>query len=436
VGSIATAIVWVATEYLWGTILSGMPWGFLGHSQSPLLAMCQIADITGVYGISFWVVLINALVAMIIVHPSRWRQAMPAAAAIAILLAVVASYGAYRLSQNNVFYAGPTVLVIQPNDYNFRNKGAEDKQREYLAFHLDQTRRALASQKVDLVVFSETTMPALNQEVRDELANYPTGRFLREVEGELISLTKRYNTALLSGGYFVGDWKPINGKRAGTDIRNAAFFYTRQGRQIARYDKIHLVPFGEYTPFKESIPWLYRFFWWFGPHTGDYVLHHGGGDTLPTFPLEYGSESICRFVSPICFDGSDSALIARMFRDVHDKRADFIVALSNDGWFRLNERAQHLQAELFRSIENRAPQARCINTGISAFIDSCGRIERIIPADQVGTIARTVQLDRRVTSYTRYGDVFAIGCTLLAGIMALFAILRGMGASPMQPFEN
>src|SRR5438876_192656 len=96
--AIGIAIVWVATEYLWGTILTGMPWGFLGHSQSPLLAMCQMADITGVYGISFWVVLINALAAMMVIEPAEWRRVMPAAAVVAILLSAIATYGLYRLS--------------------------------------------------------------------------------------------------------------------------------------------------------------------------------------------------------------------------------------------------------------------------------------------------------------------------------------------------
>src|SRR2546430_12925554 len=131
-GAVAVACVWVAIEYLWGIVLTGFPWGFLGHSQSPLIAMCQIADITGVYGISFWVVLINAIVAMIALHPPRWRQAMPAAATVAATLAAIASYGAFRISQNTL-YPGPRIFIVQPNDPTERGGKKNVTQEQSLA---------------------------------------------------------------------------------------------------------------------------------------------------------------------------------------------------------------------------------------------------------------------------------------------------------------
>jgi apolipoprotein N-acyltransferase len=432
--ALGVGVIWVGTEWLWETVLTGMPWGFLGHSQSPLLVMCQVADITGVHGISFLVVLVNALVAQAVLMPRQWRRMIPACAALTMLLAAVSSYGAFRLSQA-AQYPGPSVLVVQPNDYNFRDKSAENKQREYLDFHLRQTRQALANSHADLIVWSETTMPALNQEARDELAHYSAGPFLAMVHGALITLTQHYDAALLAGGYYVGGWKSVKGRRTGTDIRNSAYYYTRQGRQVARYDKVHLVPFGEYTPFKYSIPWLYRVFWWFGPNADDYVLARGSDETPVTFRLSFGQSS-CRFVAPICFDGSDAALIAAMFRRgagesaASGKRADFIVSISNEGWFRLNEHAQHLQAEMFRCIENRAPMARCVNTGISGFLDSCGRVEATIPVNQEGAAIGRLQLDRRFTLYTRLGDWFSWVCLAIAGLIGLAALVKKLSNPP------
>ena len=106
------------------------------------------------------------------------------------------------------------------------------------------------------------------------------------------------------------------------------------------------------------------------------------------------------------------------------KRADFIVNITNDGWFKYNEMPQHLQAAVFRSIENRVPTARSVNTGISGFIDSVGRITGTIPAETTGTSAATVFLDDRITLYTRFGDIFAYICVAATGGLILLGITR------------
>jgi apolipoprotein N-acyltransferase len=195
-----------------------------------------------------------------------------------------------------------------------------------------------------------------------------------------------------------------------------------------RYDKIHLVPFGEFIPFKQSIPMLYNLFLKMSPYDYDYTLTSGVDNGLTVFTLEPGqggkSARPARFVVPICFEDIDSTLVARMFRpgESRQKRADFIVNLTNDGWFKANEPAQHLQAAVFRSIENRAPTARSVNTGISAFIDSYGRVLGAIPRGREGTLTQPLTLDNRLTLYTRFGDVFAdlcIGATVLLAAAAV-----------------
>jgi apolipoprotein N-acyltransferase len=206
------------------------------------------------------------------------------------------------------------------------------------------------------------------------------------------------------------------------------------------------VPFGELIPFKHSIPWVYRFFTFFSPNADDYVLN--AGSTLTVFPLPFktddGSIRTSRFVAPICWDGSDAGLVAKLFRsgklsvdaprDSSDpappaKRADFIVTLSNDGWFRLHQRPQHLQMELFRSIENRAPAARCVNTGISGFVDSCGRVSNILAPHAVGVVSQRLMLDSRFTFYTRFGDAFAVACVFATAILAIRSLLQRFRSS-------
>ena len=421
------AAIWVAGEWLRGTVFTGFPWLFVGYSQSPLLAVCQIADFAGVYGVSVLVVLVNALAAMTLLHRDRVRSLFRAWVTTAALVAATAAYGGWRLAQTAPLMPGPTVLVVQPNDRDFRNKEAIEKQRESVQFHLEQTAAALRQQPADLVVWSETTMPALNPEVRDELGQSPIGTLSDQTHRAIAAVARLNNTSLLVGGFYVDYTAGERGKRKPIGMRNSAFYYDRTGLQAARYDKIHLVPFGEFIPGRESYPWLYRFFMWVSPYTEDYNVSTGPADALTVFPLQArGADS--RFVSPICFDDIDPALMSKMFRRADGgkpaKQADFIVNLTNDGWFRWSEQPQHLQHALFRSIENRAPTARAVNTGVSAFIDSCGRVEKTLPVGAIGTATHQLVLDRRVTLYTRFGDVFAYACITASAGIVVWSVVR------------
>ena len=110
------------------------------------------------------------------------------------------------------------------------------------------------------------------------------------------------------------------------------------------------------------------------------------------------------------------------------KQADFLANISNDGWFTTQEKYQHLQTTVFRCIENRVPMVRCSNTGISAFIDSCGRIQRTVAPDSAGVAVRRIVLDNRTTFYTRHGDAFAIVCFLFVPVVLVF----GAAGAPMR----
>jgi len=207
------------------------------------------------------------------------------------------------------------------------------------------------------------------------------------------------------------------------DRRNTAYLYDARGVLAdERYDKIHIVPFGEYLPFKSGFPPLYKLFLSLSPYTEDYTLTPGSENAITVFEVK-SSTPPARFVTPICFEDIDPLLVGKMFRGGGGaKRADFIVNITNDGWFKFNEMPQHLQSAQFRSIENRAPTARSVNTGISGFVDSVGRTHGLIAAGIEGTSVQTLLLDRRSTVYTRWGDVFAgacIGVTLATAAAAL-----------------
>lgn len=418
----AVASVWTAVEWVRSYALGAVPWLLLGHSQTPFLPLCQVADLTGVYGISFIVAFVNALLALTVLARSARRSTWPAWIGAAALLFAVVGYGIFRLSQQTTT-AGPTVLVVQPNDWNFHDKTTLNRQHDYLDFHLQQTRAALGSRPVDLVVWSETTMPSLNPEPRERLRGRPLGEFLEHAHRSISELAIEHNTAVVAGGYFVG-YDTASGKAG--DYRNSAYFYDRSGEQAGRYDKIHLVPFGEFTPWRE-LPFVRRIVGLLG-RSDEYALVAGTVQDATSFTLASASTVAARFITPICFEDLDAWLIARQFRGLNQnpggKRADFIVNLTNDGWFRWSEQKQHLQAAIFRSIENRAPTARAVNTGVSGFIDSVGRTHGLLPLGVEGTSTAQLMLDRRVTFYTRFGDVFAYATIAASAAMILRGLMR------------
>ncbi len=229
---------------------------------------------------------------------------------------------------------------------------------------------------------------------------------------------------MLVGGLYQDDWSDRDGYLIAADRRNAAFFFDRTGTlSDQRQDKIHLVPFGEYIPF-QSIPPIYNLFVRLGPHYyADYVLTRGQGTTV--FSLEPGSAGASvRFIVPICFEDIVPSMVSRMLFAQGTKRADFLVNITNDGWFRAGQMPQHLQAALFRSIENRVPTARSVNTGVSGFVDSVGRVGTTIPAGTEGFAVAQLVLDRRVAPYTRLGDAFPVACVAITGAAIIVWIVR------------
>ena len=442
--------LWIASEWIRGNLFTGLPWLYLGHTQTPILPMCQVADFASAYGVSFWVVMVNTLAALFILEGRRWKQMIPAAATVVALLIGVFAYGAFRMRQQTT-EPGPIVMVVQPN-YPQDNSGSKGAPLdEIVNFHIRTTRDSLRARQergqppVDLVVWSETTMPDINKEYRQFLRastdsrRQDVARFLDTVHDELVQLSERFNTNLLVGGVAMMPDRERPGKQAWNRF-NSAYLFDPSGRGAAwRYDKIHLVPFGEFIPFRESFPPLYKFFNLFNPYDSDYTVTQGKELTVFAIPQRAATTQASnntpsrsgglghRFVTPICFEDIDSRLVSAMFRGEDGaKRAQFIVNLTNDGWFRANEMPQHLQAATFRSIENRAPTARSVNTGISGFIDSVGRTHDLLGVAMEGVSTARLHLDRRVTFYTRNGDVFPGVCVVIAGGLTFMALYRWM----------
>ena len=437
-GVLLTAAVWVAAaEWFRGTWpWHGLPWLYLGYTQSPVLVACQSADLFGVGGLSFVIAAVNAVLARWVLNRLSLRGLVPAVAVVLALVVADLGYGIYRLrTEPKRFVTGPKVMVVQPNypQSNSGEKGA--KPDEIVENHLALTQGTLGSTPgIDLVVWSETMMPPLNRYARDYLRGTEYGAFLNRTFEDVQNLCYAYRVALLTGGESVGRFEP-DAKRGlkFLDRSNVVYSFDRHGAMAdAAYAKVHLVPFGEFIPFKEGCPPLYKLAVKLGPpDMTDYELAGGSEDQLTVFELRHDPHGPAadappwRYVTPICFEDIDADICANMFKpdDGHTKRADFLVNVTNDGWFMANENSQHLQAAVFRSIENRVPTARSVNTGISGFVDPLGRTDGLIDPRRTGTSVGQLQFDGRVTLFTRTGPVFARACAALTAVVAIGSLL-------------
>jgi apolipoprotein N-acyltransferase len=429
------AVIWTGCEWFRGWLFGGIPWMYLGVSQSPILAMCQVADLGGVFAVSFWLACVNATVAMLFLTPRvQHPRLLGAAAFVTAMLLVVFGYGAFRMSQRDALRPGPRVMVVQPNFLHARGGARTVTWEQQTEYHFTRSEAALANTSdVDLIVWSETVIPPMNVEARRKALD---PRLSHGIHDALVSLVRRHRTSLIFGAYAL---LKFEGSSHDADIRNSTYLYSGTSDVQLRYDKVHLVPYGESVPFRRSIPWLHNLLFKFAGYAVEYLITQGSLDKLTVFEIaarDGPRTGAWRCVTPICFEDVDGALVAQMFRPRQTspemKRSDFIANVSNDGWFLGNMRRQHLQHAVFRSIENRVPTARACNTGISGFIDSAGRLDKstLLTEGVAGERSAQITLDDRLTFYTRFGDVFGVACailTLMITVKRLYSLSQYAG---------
>jgi apolipoprotein N-acyltransferase len=425
----AIAVIWVAAEWLRCNVASGFPWLPLGCTQSPILAMCQVADIGGPLAVSFWLMLTNALFAAIwlgLRSPANWRAA---AAVVAMTLAAVAIYGSWRMFSTAPL-PGPRVMVVQSNFRHLPGGAPTVDHQQAVDYFITQLTKDLAEQPADMVVLPEAALPPINDEARRELARSPVGPFLESTYRRLMQIANDHHTTLLVGGTAVTGWSMYGSEHVGSEIRNSAYFFDPNADpQMTRYDKVFLARFSERAPLTMGPDWLRRFAMFISAPRAVQPMFAGDLRDLTPFRVRSAEAGeVTPFIAPICLENIDPPVMARMIRgsEPAGKLAEFVANISNDGWFVAQEKYQHLQTIVFRCIENRIPMVRCSNTGISAFIDSIGRVHESIGPDTAGYAVSRIDLDRRLTFYTRHGDIFAIGCVLLVVAGAVVHLWSGL----------
>lgn len=445
---LAAAILIVGAERLQGFVLGGFFWRHLAHSQYANITLIQIADIFGAAGLSFLIAMVNGLLAEFIIAGQEKKlkhKWFPLKAAL-VIAAVAATlfYGRFRIQQSDKYIdTGPLVGALQSNIPQSVKSSASEELNEKIFTELLQESDNIANAQAQLIVWPETVVPAILDKT-----------VLRAIEPS--SIHKRFDMRLRA--HSNGKAYVLVGASGGrckfqddytvqlVEKYNTAFLYTPQGYQAYKqYNKIHLVPFGEFVPFKKKLPWLYDILMNFTPYNYDYSLD--AGDEYTVFEIEDKDRrgKLYRFSVMICYEDT-VPLIARRFTldEQGRKRIDWLVNISNDGWFvkfkddnqyPSTELAQHAAICVFRAVENRVAVLRSVNTGISCLIDSVGRIrdgflkgtlpyEPMKRKGMTGWFVDKMPIDKRVTFYSKYGGWLDICCAISLGAVILAAVIK------------
>ena len=366
--------VWVALEFIRAHLFTGFGWVMLGHTQYTNIWLIQLADITGVYGISFLVILVNLLV----FENIRARSFLAKAnVRVMIILAFTLIYGIW-VSEYHHDYKTVRVGVVQPNISLAMDW--DENLKPWIVAKTIQLTENLKDQKLDLIVWPETSLPGV-------LGDDP------EMIEQIRSLASKLHTPILMGSV----------ANEGERYYNSAFLIGSNGQMLGRYDKIHLVPFGEYLPLRPILGWINKFV-----SLDDFTA----GKTYKIFTI---SPELNKFGVLICFEDT----LGYLRRNFAQAGADFFVNMTNDAWFKDTKAPfLHLQAAVFGCVENHRSLVRAANTGVSALVDPWGRIVTTVANVQgkktfiEGTAWGVLPLNHEKTFYTKYGDVFTYLCFL------------------------
>lgn len=371
---------WTALEFIRGNFGGGIPWLLLGASQYKFISLIQVANITGVYGISFLVSMVNAGFSSF----SRRKWIF-----ILCVFALTILYGKH-VGEKPIAGKSIRIGLIQPNiplDIKWDS--------QYTNWMIDKlTGLSEKATPCGLMVWPETAVPTLPE---SEITQKKLRQMTDELDCKLITGSQGIDT---KGNYY-----------------NSAFLISNDGKPDAEYRKIHLVPFGEYVPFGNFMP-LFRKL---TPIQGEFKK----GTEYTVFNLDGMTLSVL-----ICFEDIFPGLARRFVSN----GAEILVNITNDVWFGKSAGPyQHAVLSIFRAVENRTPLVRATNTGVSCFISPNGEIVEIVK-DKLGRelfidglAVRDIVANRDNTFYTRYGDIFGLACvfSLIITIRKRFSFRTG-----------
>ena len=382
---IAPAALWVLVEWLRTIGSVTMPWAQLSYTQYHFLPVLQMAELTGAYGVSFLILLLNAALAYRWMNRDDPASRQPVLRVLA-LIALVCLCGAARMA----FPDTGRPLVVAAMQGNFKSNDARESTEQDFRTFASLTQEALsASPRPALYVWAESSSP------RDALTDYSTFNFLHRLAAQA--------QAPVLVGSRLEEVRYDKGRRVAIES-NAAVLFPADNSRPSRYNKQQLVPYGEFIPLRGLIP----------PQLDETLA-------IPVNDVTPGNETtLLRFQDPqagrvalgpfICYESMYPVYAGAMTR----QGANLLVTQSNDDWFQ-SEAAmeQHVAAVVLRAVETRREIVRSTTTGVTCFIDARGGVLTQAPLNTKAVLKQTVQLRDGLTLYVRFGDWFVLACAVM-----------------------
>ncbi len=414
------AALWVSLEYIRSIFLTGFPWGLIGYSQYNQLNLIQIADITSVYGVSFMVVLTNFVLAKVIMAAiSNWYAATKFKSDVLIWIICLAAmfggvigYGKIRIAEmeKEADKSGKVDISVVQGNIEQVLKWDEAYQESTIEKYCKLSMEAAGADekefshaaKPDLIILPETALPFYY--------------------GWNKKLSFKFDDCIREAGtsFLIGSpaFKTIDESAKIYDFYNRAYMVNELGVITGSYDKIHLVPFGEYVPFGKYLSFLGKII----AQAGDF----SSGDS-DSQPLEVAAKLHSSKVGVlICFE----IIFPYLSRTTVKNGADILATMTNDAWFGYTSAPkQHFTMSVFRAVENRRAVARAANTGISGFISPTGKVLQTSELFKDTTLTNQVPSMKIETTYTKFGDIFAFICLFAIGALFVVNIARNRAGS-------
>ena len=386
----AFPFIWIGLEFARSLLLSGFPWMLFGYTLAGSAVLMQAADLAGVFGLGFLLVAANVLLyrAGEGFFMRKYSRGLLFAGGVAAILAFLAGYGAYRTGGGAAApSAGKLRVGIAQGGIDQNRKWDPSFQRQTLAIYAVLSREAL-SKGAQVIVWPETAAP-----------------FFYGWEAEQ---TRMVDAVASEAGVPLILGAPWFSPSGGGKYFNSVFLINRRGVAEGRYDKRHLVPFGEYVPLKPLLFFIKKL------TAGGDDFSSGTGPAL--FPVAGAPAG-----ASICYE----AVFPVIIRESVLSGAQWLVNVTNDAWFGDTVAPhQHLAMARMRSVEFRRPMVRAANSGISALIDDRGVATDTIGLFRAGTLVGEIAPGSAMTVYAKTGEIFAISCTIIT-FLILIALLRG-----------